>query len=190
MLVNNAGIAAPAAPVESMDPEAWEAFLNVNLTGTFNVTRLVISHLKKSGDGVILNMTSLGGRFGFPNRSPYATTKWGLVGFTKTLTRELGEAGIRVNAILPGEVDGSRLQRVFEDRAKASGRPIDEVAKEALANQSIKRFVAPREIARSPCSWPLRRYAFHLRPDTTHRRRFAVGGIGGCRKATRTTARQ
>ena len=147
VLVNNAGISGPTASVEQMDPDAWESVLHVNLTGTFNVTRLCIPYLKRSPAGVILVMSSLAGRFGYPNRSPYATTKWGLIGFTKTLARELGEFGIRVNAILPGAVAGPRIERVFEGRAAASGRSVAEERAAALANQSIKRFVAPEDIA-------------------------------------------
>jgi NAD(P)-dependent dehydrogenase (short-subunit alcohol dehydrogenase family) len=147
VLVNNAGISGPTASVEQMDPDAWESVLHVNLTGTFNVTRHSIPHLKRSPAGVILVMSSLAGRFGYPNRSPYATTKWGLIGFTKTLSRELGEFGIRVNAILPGAVEGPRIERVLEGRAEASGRSIAEERASALANQSIKRMVAPQDIA-------------------------------------------
>lgn len=147
VLINNAGISGPTASVEQMDPDAWEGVLHVNLTGTFNVTRHAIPHLKHSMDGVIVVMSSLAGRFGYPNRSPYATSKWGLIGFTKTLSRELGEFGIRVNAILPGAVDGPRIERVFEGRAAASGRNVAEERAAALANQSIKRFVAPEDIA-------------------------------------------
>ena len=147
VLVNNAGISGPTASVEQMDPDAWEAVLHVNLTGTFNVTRHAIPHLKQSADGVILVMSSLAGRFGYPNRSPYATTKWGLIGFTKTLSRELGDFGIRVNAILPGAVEGPRMERVLEGRAAASGRSVSQERAAALGNQSIKRLVAPEDIA-------------------------------------------
>jgi NAD(P)-dependent dehydrogenase (short-subunit alcohol dehydrogenase family) len=147
VLVNNAGIAGPTASVENMDPDAWEAVVNVNLNGTFNVTRHAIPHLKQSGNGVIVVMSSLAGRFGYPNRSPYATTKWGLIGFTKTLSRELGEFGIRVNAILPGAVDGPRIETVMQGRATASGRSVAQERAAALANQSINRFVAPEDIA-------------------------------------------
>jgi len=147
VLVNNAGIAGPAASVEDMDPAAWEAVLRVNLTGTFTVTQLAIPHLKQAAGGTILVMSSLAGRFGYPNRSPYATTKWGLIGFTKTLSRELGEFGIRVNAILPGAVDGPRLAQVFAGRAAVSGRTPAQGEGAALANQSIKRFVDPADIA-------------------------------------------
>jgi NAD(P)-dependent dehydrogenase (short-subunit alcohol dehydrogenase family) len=147
VLVNNAGIAGPAASVADMDPVAWEAVLRVNLTGTFTVTQAAIPHLRQSAAGSILVMSSLAGRFGYPNRSPYATTKWGLIGFTKTLSRELGEFGIRVNAILPGAVDGPRLQQVFEGRAAVSGRSAAQEQAAALANQSVKRFVDPADIA-------------------------------------------
>lgn len=147
VLVNNAGIAGPTASVADMDLDAWEAVLRVNLTGTFTVTQAAIPHLKQSAAGSIVVMSSLAGRFGYPNRSPYSTTKWGLIGFTKTLSRELGEFGIRVNAILPGAVDGPRLQQVFEGRASTSGRSIAQEEAAALANQSIKRFVDPADIA-------------------------------------------
>lgn len=147
VLVNNAGIAGPSASVADLDPDAWETVLRVNLTGTFMVTQQAIPHLKRSGAGTILVMSSLAGRFGYPNRSPYATTKWGLIGFTKTLSRELGEFGIRVNAILPGAVEGPRIQQVLQGRASASGRSVGEEEAAALANQSIKRFVDPADIA-------------------------------------------
>ena len=147
VLVNNAGISGPTAPVEELDPDEWEEVMQVDLTGTFNVTRMAIPHLKKSDAGVIINMSSVAGRFGYRNRSPYSTAKWGLIGFTKTLSIELGDHGIRANAILPGAVDGPRIQRVFEGRAKASGKPVDEIRQEAMAVQSIKHMVDPKDIA-------------------------------------------
>jgi NAD(P)-dependent dehydrogenase (short-subunit alcohol dehydrogenase family) len=147
VLVNNAGIAGPTAPVEEFNPDDWDKVVKINLNGTFNVTRLAIPHLKKSQAGVIINMSSVAGRFGYANRSAYSATKWGIVGFTKTLSIELGEFGIRANAVLPGSVEGDRLQKVFENRAKANGESIEEIKKEAMAVQPIKRFVDPRDIA-------------------------------------------
>ena len=147
VLVNNAGIAGPTASVEQMDPDQWETVLAVNLTGTFNVTRLAIPFLKKSDAGVIIMMSSVGGRYGYPNRSPYATTKRGLIGLTETLALELGDDGIRVNAIAPGPVDGERIQRVLRDRAAAGGRSLTEVTADALSIQALKHFVDPGDIA-------------------------------------------
>ena len=92
-------------------------------------------------------MSSAAGRLGYPQRSAYAVSKWGIVGFTKTLSMELGPAGIRVNAILPGPVAGPRMERVLEARATASGRSLDEERASALVNQSLKTFTEPRGIA-------------------------------------------
>ena len=147
VLVNNAGIAGPTAPVDQYDPVEWDKVVSVNLTGTFDVTRLAIPHLKQSAAGVIINLSSVAGRFGYVNRSAYSATKWAIVGFTKTLAMELGEAGIRANAILPGAVAGPRIERVYEERARATGLTLEQVKANAMGHQSIKRLVDPEEIA-------------------------------------------
>jgi len=147
VLINNAGIAGPTLPVERMPPAEWDKVVAVNLTAMFDVCRLAIPHLKQSPAGSIINMTSIAGRHGFPNRVPYAATKWGVIGLTKTLAMELGDWGIRANAIAPGAVAGERIARVFEGRAQVSGRPLAEVTAEAMAAQSIKGFVDPKDIA-------------------------------------------
>ena len=147
VLVNNAGISGPTAPVEEVDPDKWEAVMNINLNGTFNVTRLAIPHLKKSSAGSIIILSSLGWRFGYPNRSPYCTSKWGLIGFAKTLALELGEYNIRANAIAPGAVGGERIERVLEGRAKAEGKTLEEEKEVAMSIQALKRFVDPKDIA-------------------------------------------
>ena len=147
VLVNNAGIGGPTAPVDQLDPDAWDRVVAVNLTGTFDVTRHAIPLLKQSPAGVILVMSSAAGRFGYPNRSAYAATKWALVGLAKTLSIELGDWGIRVNAVLPGAVDGPRMQQVLEGRARVAGRPVEDIAREALSISSIRKPVDPREVA-------------------------------------------
>lgn len=147
VLVNNAGIAGPTVPVEEVPPHEWDRVVQVNLTAAFDVTRLAIPALKQSPAGVVLVMSSAAGRFGYPNRVAYATTKWGLIGFTKTLSMEFGPFGIRANAILPGTVEGERIQRVFEGRAKLSGRSVDETREASMQNQSLRALVDPRDIA-------------------------------------------
>jgi NAD(P)-dependent dehydrogenase (short-subunit alcohol dehydrogenase family) len=147
VLVNNAGIGGPTAPVEGVDPEAWDTVIAVNVTGTFHVTRLAIPHLKKSAAGSIIIMSSLGGRFGYPNRSPYCVSKWGLIGFAKTLAIELGADNIRANAIAPGAVGGQRMERVLTGRAEAAGTSIEEARAAMLSIQSLRRFVDPKDIA-------------------------------------------
>lgn len=147
VLINNAGIAGPTSPVDELHPEDWDRVVQVNLTGTFDVTRMAVPHLKRSAAGVIITISSVAGRFGYANRSAYSATKWGLIGFTKSLSLELGKYGIRANAILPGLVAGDRLERVFEGRAKVSGTTVEQVRDRAMANQSIKQLVDPRDIA-------------------------------------------
>jgi len=147
VLVNNAGIGGPTAAVHELDPADWDAVLRVNLTGCFDVTQNAIPHLIRAGKGVILNMSSAAGRFGYANRSPYSASKWALIGFTKTLSMELGQYNIRVNAIAPGAVAGDRAERVFQGRAKASGRSVDEEKRLGLASQSLKELVDPKDIA-------------------------------------------
>jgi NAD(P)-dependent dehydrogenase (short-subunit alcohol dehydrogenase family) len=134
-------------PVADYPPDDWDKVVAVNLTAMFDVTRLAIPHLKQSAAGVIINMSSVAGRYGFANRSPYAATKWGVIGFTKTLAIELGEWGIRANAIAPGAVEGDRIERVFAGRSQITGKSMDEVRDAAMAEQSIKTMIDPKNIA-------------------------------------------
>jgi NAD(P)-dependent dehydrogenase (short-subunit alcohol dehydrogenase family) len=147
VLINNAGIAGMTLPVDQYPPDDWDKVMAINLTAMFDTTRLAIPFLKQSEAGVIINLSSVAGRFGFANRSPYAATKWGVIGFTKTLAIELGEWGIRANAIAPGVVEGDRIQRVFAGRAQLSGKSVAEVQEEAFTYQSIKSFIDPKDIA-------------------------------------------
>ncbi len=101
VLVNNAGIAGPTGRVEEINPEDWDRCVEVCLTSQFNCARLAIPHLRKSANASIVNLSSAAGKHGFPLRSPYSAAKWGVIGFTKSLSIELGPEGIRVNAILP-----------------------------------------------------------------------------------------
>ncbi|OQM76063.1 SDR family oxidoreductase [Manganibacter manganicus] len=146
-LVNNAGIAGPTARVGEIDPGDWERTLAVNITGQFNCVRLAVPHLARSGNGSICNLSSAAGRLGFGLRTPYAASKWAVVGFTKSLSIELAELGIRANAILPGIVEGERQDRVLTEKARASGRTLDEMKREALARASVKEMVTPRQLA-------------------------------------------
>jgi NAD(P)-dependent dehydrogenase (short-subunit alcohol dehydrogenase family) len=147
VLVNNAGIAGQTASVEDSDPDQWEAVMQVDVIGTFHVTRLCIPHLRRSAAGSIIVMSSVGGRFGYPNRSAYCTAKMGLIGFAKTLSRELGQYNIRCNAIAPGAVGGERIEHVLQGRAAAEHKTLEEVRAAAMSVQSLKRFVDPKDIA-------------------------------------------
>ncbi|MBN8943869.1 MAG: SDR family oxidoreductase [Rhizobiales bacterium] len=147
VLVNNAGIAGPTGRVEEINPEDWDRCLEVCITGQFNCVRLAVPHLKQSANASIVNLSSAAGRLGFALRTPYAAAKWAVVGFTKSLSIELGEFGIRVNAILPGLVEGDRIRRVFEAKAQAKGVSRQEIEDQALAYTALKTMVTPRQLA-------------------------------------------
>ncbi len=147
VLINNAGIAGPTGRVDAIAPEEWDRTLAVNITGQFNVTRLAVPYLKASANPSIINLSSAAGRLGFPMRSPYAASKWAVIGFTKSLSMELGEFGIRVNAILPGSTDGPRIRSVFENKAREKNLSFEEVQRAALAATSLKRLIPPEHLA-------------------------------------------
>lgn len=147
VLVNNAGIAGPTGRVEEINPEDWDHCLDICITGQFNCARLAIPHLKTSRNASIVNLSSVAGRAGFALRSPYAAAKWAVVGFTKSLSRELGEFGIRVNAILPGVVAGDRQRRVLEAKAQQLGKSYAEMEATAFAYMSLKEYITPGQLA-------------------------------------------
>jgi NAD(P)-dependent dehydrogenase (short-subunit alcohol dehydrogenase family) len=147
VLVNNAGIAGPTEPVDQIAPEEWDRCVDVCLTSQFNCTRLAVPHLKRSENASIINLSSAAGKLGFALRTPYAAAKWGVIGFTKSLAVELGPFGIRCNAILPGVVEGERIRRVFEGKARAQNRSVEEVEAEALSRVSMKTMVTARQLA-------------------------------------------
>ncbi|MCR8723163.1 SDR family oxidoreductase [Frigidibacter sp. ROC022] len=147
VLVNNAGIAGPTSPVEDIDPADWDATLAVCLTSQFHCVRHAVAALRASDNASIINLSSLAGRLGFALRTPYAAAKWGVIGFTKSLSIELGKDGIRCNAILPGIVAGDRQRRVLEAKAQRRGMSFAEVEAEAFSYTSLKDYVQPEQIA-------------------------------------------
>jgi len=147
VLVNNAGIAGPTGRVEEINPEDWDRTLQVCITGQYNCARLAIPHLRKSTNPSIVNLSSAAGKHGFTLRAPYAAAKWAVVGFTKSLSIELGPDKIRVNAILPGIVAGDRQRRVLEAKAQQRGMSFEAMERLAFSFTSIKDYVTPQQIA-------------------------------------------
>jgi NAD(P)-dependent dehydrogenase (short-subunit alcohol dehydrogenase family) len=147
VLVNNAGIAGPTGRVEEIGVEDWDRTLGVCLTSQFNCVRLAVPLLKESANPSIVNLSSAAGKFGFALRTPYSAAKWGVIGFTKSLSRELGEFGIRVNAILPGAVAGDRQRRVMEAKSQQLGLSFAEMEARVLSNGSIREYVTARQLA-------------------------------------------
>lgn len=147
VLVNNAGTKGPTAFVEDVAVDEWRHCLAVSLDSHFLCASAVASHMKAQGSGSIINISSTAGQFGYGMRTPYAAAKWAVIGLTKSLAIELGPHGVRCNAICPGSVNGSRMERVMAAEAELRGIPAEQVAAEYVGGQSLKRFVEPEEIA-------------------------------------------
>ena len=150
VLVNNAGIAGPTAKVEEIQPADWERCIAVDLNGMFYCTRLAMPLLKANGrarGGSVINLSSVAGRLGMGMRTPYSAAKWAVVGFTKSLALEAGPDGIRVNCIQPGNVEGERIDRVIEAKAKSSGVSIEQQKQSLLDTTSLRTFVSAQDVA-------------------------------------------
>lgn len=147
ILVNNAGISGPTLPAGEISPKQWRAVMEVNVNAQFYAVHAALPYLKKSRNASIVNMSSTAGRVGMPLRVPYSTSKYAVRGFTDVLAVELGEFGIRVNAILPGVVNGERGRRVIAEQAAAKGQSFDEYLPRILHNVSMHTMIEPEEIA-------------------------------------------
>jgi NAD(P)-dependent dehydrogenase (short-subunit alcohol dehydrogenase family) len=147
VLVNNAGIAGPTGKVEHIKVEDWDRCIAIDLNGMFYCTRKAMPLIKAAGGGSIVNLSSAAGRHGFPQRSPYSAAKWGVVGFTKSLAVEAGPDKVRVNAILPGIVEGERIERVIAAKAKALGVSHEAFRETFLETTSLRSTVTAQDIA-------------------------------------------
>ncbi len=146
-LVNNAGIAGPTGGVEEIAPADWRRTIDVCLTGQFLCAHHAVPLLKQSREGSIVGMSSSAGRYGYAFRTPYSAAKWGVIGLTQSLAKELGPAGIRVNAILPGIIRGPRMEGVIRDRATQVGVPYADMEKDYLGRISLRRMTGPEDVA-------------------------------------------
>ena len=146
-LINNAGIAGPTGGVEEISPADWRRCIDICLTGQFLCARRAVPMLKAAGGGSIINMSSAAGRHGYAFRTPYSSAKFAVVGFSQSLAKELGPARIRVNAILPGIVEGPRMDKVIADRARQVGVSHQEMETRYLEKVSLRRMVSPYDVA-------------------------------------------
>lgn len=146
-LINNAGIAGPTGGVDEITPADWRRCIDICLTGQFLCARLAVPMLKQAGGGSIVNMSSAAGRHGYAFRTPYSSAKFAVIGFTQSLAKELGPSRIRVNAILPGIVEGPRMDRVIADRAKQIDISHKEMEERYLEKVSLRRMVSPYDVA-------------------------------------------
>lgn len=141
ILVNNAGGGSPITSIDDVNLEEWEKILRNNLTGTFLCSKAVIPYMKKQGNGKIINISSIAGRFFSPLAGPhYASAKAGIQGLTRQLARELGPFGITVNAVAPGTTLTERVEKKWLSRA-------EEYRHQLLSMIPLGRLARPEDIA-------------------------------------------
>ena len=147
-LINNVGIAGPTGSLEKLKSQDWERTIQVDVNSHFYFTKKAIPLIKKSKNGSIINISSTAGILGFPLRSPYAASKWAIIGVTKTLAMELGKFNIRVNAVCPGTIKGERMKRVIRDKAKFTKVPSKTVEREFISMSSMKKWILEEDIGK------------------------------------------
>lgn len=148
VLVNNAGASGPVAPLAEVDLAEWRACIELNLFGAMHCMRVAAREMSARGSGAIVNMSSLMGLQGYPMRTAYCATKFAIIGMTEALAREVGPAGVRVNALCPGAVSGELMDRVIARRAAAEGKPPQQIIEENYTNAAaLRRWVDPEEVA-------------------------------------------
>jgi NAD(P)-dependent dehydrogenase (short-subunit alcohol dehydrogenase family) len=147
LLVNNAGIIGPTARVPQISRADWDEVLAVNLTGAFLCARAVLPSMMTRRSGKIINIASIAGKIAYALRSPYAVSKWGLIGLTLTLAKEMGPYNIQVNAVCPGPVRGERMQRIIDKRAAELGQTPAQVEGTYLQTMALNRFVEADDVA-------------------------------------------
>jgi len=151
-LINNVGVAGPTGSLEKLNSKDWENTLHTDINSHFYFTKRAIPLIKKSKNGSIINISSTAGILGFPLRSPYAASKWAIIGITKTLAMELGKFNIRVNAVCPGTIKGERMKRVIRDKAKFTKISKKTIEKDFISMSSMKQWVLEDDIGKM-CSF-------------------------------------
>ena len=151
-LINNVGVAGPTGSIEKLKSKDWENTLHVDVNSHFYFTKQAIPLIKKSKNGSIVNISSTAGILGFPLRSPYAASKWAIIGITKTLAMELGKFNIRVNAVCPGTIKGDRMKRVIKDKAKFTKVSPKVIEKDFISMSSMKQWILEEDIGKM-CSF-------------------------------------
>jgi 3-oxoacyl-[acyl-carrier protein] reductase len=134
-VVNNAGIVRDN-PLVMMPHEDWQAVIDTNLTGTWNVCRATVFHFLKRRSGSVVNMASVAGVYGNATQTNYAATKAGIIGITRSLAKEVAPYGIRVNVVAPGFIETDMTAELAEQRRE-----------DALTKIPLRRFGTPEDVA-------------------------------------------
>jgi NAD(P)-dependent dehydrogenase (short-subunit alcohol dehydrogenase family) len=147
VLINNAGIAGPTAGIDAITEDEWTRTVDVNLNAQYRFAHHAAPLLRKSDHAQMICISSVAGRLGYAWRTPYAATKWAIVGLMKSLAAELGPDGVRVNALLPGVVEGPRIDKVIGARARQLGLAEEVMREEYVRKISLRRMTTAEDVA-------------------------------------------
>ncbi|HEY7282337.1 MAG TPA: SDR family NAD(P)-dependent oxidoreductase [Actinomycetota bacterium] len=146
VMVNSAAIAT-FAPVATLDVDDWRRTIDVNLTGVFLCCKAIVPHMIERGSGAIVNISSIGGLRGEPEFSHYCAAKFGVLGLTQSLAREVGEHGVRVNAVCPGAVESTMNTDTMARDARRLGVPVEEIERVIVGKTALRRLTQPTDVA-------------------------------------------
>lgn len=149
ILVNNAGVAGPVAPLTEVSAQEWDDVFAINVRGTFLMCRALLPGMLARGDGDIVNLASVSGKRPLERRTPYTASKMAVLGLTSTLAFETGAHGVRVNTLSPGPVDGERMHRNFTLEAERTGASYDEARSAFVGRAALGRMVTEDEVGRA-----------------------------------------
>jgi NAD(P)-dependent dehydrogenase (short-subunit alcohol dehydrogenase family) len=147
ILVNNAGVAGPVAPLWEIEPGDWDDVFAVNVRGVYLMCRAFLPPMLGRGGGDIINVASVSGKRPLARRTPYTASKMAVIGLTATLAHEVGSAGVMVNTLSPGPVSGPRMTRNFALEASRLGITPDAAEEEFVARSALRRMVTEEEVA-------------------------------------------
>jgi NAD(P)-dependent dehydrogenase (short-subunit alcohol dehydrogenase family) len=149
ILVNNAGVPGPVAPLVDVEPEEWEAVFATNVRGIYLVCRTFLPPMIERGHGDVINLASVSGKRPLAGRTPYCASKMAVIGLTTTLAAEVGPLGITVNSISPGPVRGPRMHRNFRLEAERLGITVQQAEDAFVSKSLLGRLVEPDEVGQA-----------------------------------------
>ncbi|MEU0140610.1 SDR family NAD(P)-dependent oxidoreductase [Streptomyces albidoflavus] len=146
VLVNNAGVAGPVAPLTDIAPEEWDEVFAVNVRGVYLMCRAFLPAMTRRGFGDVINVASVSGKRPLLRRTPYCASKMAVIGLTTTLAGEVGPQGVTVNSLSPGPVSGPRMERNFRLEAERTGSSYAEAEEAFVSRAALGRMVTEDEV--------------------------------------------
>lgn len=146
IVINNARIAGPVAPLTDIEVMDWDEVFDINVRGIFLVCKAFVPPMVARGHGDVINLASVSGKRPLVRRTPYCASKMAVIGLTSTLAFEVGPAGVNVNTLSPGPVDGPRMDRNFRLEAERSGSTYEQARETFISRAALGRMVTEQEV--------------------------------------------